>query len=112
MNLPGGRFVDVRLVHTLGGWVTTHRDVTSVHERATLTAERLSLQSLIDLVPDNLWLKDVESRFLIANDATARQIGLASSRDLIGKTDRELHPSEERRSIWPTNGASSRRANR
>ena len=57
-------------------------------------AERLSLKKLIDLVPDTLWLKDADSRFLIANDATARQNGLSSSEDLIGKTDHELHPPE------------------
>ena len=47
-----GRFVEVRLQPTPeGGWVATHSDVTAA-------AERISLQTLIDLVPDNLWVKD------------------------------------------------------
>ena len=77
-----------------GGWATTHRDVTAVHERGALAAERLSLKRLIDLVPDTLWLKDADSRFLIANDATAHQNGFSSSEDLIGKTDHDLHSPE------------------
>ena len=59
-----------------------------------VAAERMSLKKLIDLVPDTLWLKDADSRFLIANDATARQNGFLSSEDLIGKTDHDLHPPE------------------
>ena len=94
VDFPDGRFVEVQLAHVPGGWVSTHRDVTAVRQRETLAAERVSLQSLIDLVPDNLWLKDAESRFVVANDATARQIGLMSSDDLIGKTDHDLHPAE------------------
>ncbi len=79
--LPEGRFVEIReALAPGGGWVSAHRDVTVVHERGVLVKERLSLQKLIDLVPDNLWLKDAGSRFLIANDATARQIGLRQAR--------------------------------
>ncbi|MBV9288020.1 MAG: EAL domain-containing protein [Hyphomicrobiales bacterium] len=65
-----------------------------IRQEAEIAALTQSLKKLIDLVPDNLWIKDAESRFAVANDATARQIGLASSGDLIGKTDLELHPPE------------------
>ncbi len=86
--LPNGRFVEIRREPTPEGeWVSTYRDVTAA-------AERLSLQSLIDLVPDNLWVKDAESRFVIANQATARRMGFAGAGDLIGKTDLELCPPE------------------
>ena len=95
LEFPDGRFVEVYLAPTpSGGWVTTHRDVTAVHERGALVAELRSLQKLIQLVPDNLWLKDADSRFVIANDATARRMGYASPADLIGKTDLELCPPE------------------
>jgi PAS domain-containing protein len=85
---------DPRGARARRGWVSAHRDVTVIHECGALVKERLSLQKLVDLVPDNLWLKDAGSCFLIANDATARQIGLPSSADLIGRTDFELHPRE------------------
>jgi diguanylate cyclase (GGDEF)-like protein/PAS domain S-box-containing protein len=56
--------------------------------------ERLSLQALIDWLPDNLWVKDVKSRFVISNKITATRIGVAGPADLIGKTDLELLPPE------------------
>src|ERR1700691_5525114 len=56
--------------------------------------ERFSLQALIDSLPDNLWVKDVESRFVISNKITATRIGVAGPTDLIGKTDHELLPPE------------------
>ena len=94
VDFPDGRFVEILIAHVPGGWVSTHRDVTAVRQRETLAAERVSLQTLIDLVPDNLWLKDAQSRFVIANDATARRMGYASPTNLIDKTDLELCPPE------------------
>ncbi len=77
-----------------GGWISTHEDVTDRRERRLLIEERVSLQSLIDVVPDNLWVKDVESRFVVANRATALRMGRASPQGLIGKSDLELCPWE------------------
>ena len=97
-ELRNGRRVEIRERSVPDvGWVSTHRDVTAVDEHSAVAAERLSLQKLIDLVPDNLWIKDAESRFVIANDATARRMGYTSSADLIGKTDLELCPAETAR---------------
>ena len=73
-----------------GGWLSVHEDVTETPERRLPIAEGGSLQSLIDAVPDNLWVKDLQSRFVIANAATARRLGYAAPRDLIGKSDVEL----------------------
>ena len=73
-----------------GGWVSTHEDVTD-RKAARATAKKLqSLQALIDRLPDNLWVKDVNSRFVIANQVTASRMGYARSAELIGKTDLEL----------------------
>ena len=77
-----------------GGWVGTHEDVTNIEAKHEAANERLSLQALIDKLPDNLWVKDINSRFVIANQVTADRIGVASPQDLIGKTDLELLPHE------------------
>ena len=77
-----------------GGSVATHDDITESQERRLLIEERVSLQSLIDVVPDNLWVKDAESRFVVANRATALRLGLASPQELIGKSDLQLCPWE------------------
>lgn len=45
------------------------------------------IQTLIDNFPFMVWLKDVDSRILVANTAYAKMVGVSSSADLIGKTD-------------------------
>ncbi len=92
--LPNGRRIEIHIQPVPGGgWVSTHNDVTELHERSTFAAERITLQRLIDLVPDNLWVKDAASRFVIVNEATARRMGFAPS-EVIGKSDLELCPPE------------------
>ena len=73
-----------------GGTVVTHEDITELKTTRSVANERLSLQALIDRLPDNLWVKDVNSRFIIANQVTAARMGFTSSADLIGKSDLEL----------------------
>jgi PAS domain S-box-containing protein len=74
--------------------VSTHEDVTELRERRLLIEERLSLQRLIDSVPDNLWVKDAERCFVVANLATAQRMGYATPQELVGKSDLELCPWE------------------
>ena len=74
--------------------MSTHEDVTDLRERRLLIEERLSLQRLIDLVPDNLWVKDAFSCFVVANLATAQRMGCATPQELIGRSDLELCPWE------------------
>lgn len=49
------------------------------------------LRALIDCVPDYLFIKDTDSRFVVANPAVAADLGFTVG-DLIGKTDFDLHP--------------------
>jgi PAS domain-containing protein len=58
------------------------------------TDERISLQVLIDQVPDFLFAKDLESRFVIANGAIGAGYGRSRPGDLLGLTDFDLHPAE------------------
>ena len=53
--------------------------------------ERQLLRAMIDVVPDYLFVKDRQGRFVLANRAVADDIGRTVG-DLIGKTDLELHP--------------------
>ncbi len=70
-----------------GGWISTHEDITEIAR--TVANERITLQTLVDWVPDNLWVKDVHSRFVLCNKATARRMG-RSAEEVIGKSDMEL----------------------
>jgi diguanylate cyclase (GGDEF)-like protein/PAS domain S-box-containing protein len=94
-ELPDGRLIQMRRQPMPGGGcVVTHEDITELKAARAAADERLSLQALIDRLPDNLWVKDVNSRFVIANQATATRIGVAGPADLVGKTDLELLPLE------------------
>lgn len=54
--------------------------------------ERNMLRSLIDNIPDFIYVKDAEGRFLIANVFLADAIGLENPEELLGKTDFEFFP--------------------
>jgi diguanylate cyclase (GGDEF)-like protein/PAS domain S-box-containing protein len=56
------------------------------------TREHL-LRALVDRVPDYLFIKDLEGRFVVANHAVAEDLG-ARVEDLIGRTDFEFQPRE------------------
>jgi PAS domain S-box-containing protein len=58
----------------------------------TLTEERNLLRTLIDSMPDSVYVKDAESRFILANAEAARRVGVATPDDLVGKTDMDLYP--------------------
>ena len=82
-----------------GGWVSTHEDITELQSRRAVASERISLQALIDGVPDHLWVKDLHGRFVVANKALATDNGRARTTDLIGLTDFDLRSQDAARSI-------------
>jgi len=55
--------------------------------------ERELFRAMIDQVPDYLFVKDRESKFVVANKAVAADLGLPPDA-LIGKTDFDLHSLE------------------
>jgi len=56
--------------------------------------ERTMLRALIDNIPDFMYVKDAESRFVVANSCTAQSMGAGSPEELIGKTDYDFFPPE------------------
>jgi PAS domain S-box-containing protein len=59
-----------------------------------LAGERNLLRTLIDNLPDYIYVKDIEGRFVIGNAAVVRQMGLTTLDELVGKTDFDLLPHE------------------
>ncbi|GAB4565762.1 MAG: hypothetical protein Kow0047_16600 [Anaerolineae bacterium] len=59
-----------------------------------LEEERNLLRTLIDNLPDHVYVKDKEGRFLIVNKALCDYLHLSSDADIIGKTDFDLFPLE------------------
>jgi PAS domain S-box-containing protein len=83
---PGGRFT---------GLVVISRDVTAerLAEQA-LAHERNLLRTLIEHLPDYIYVKDLHSRFVLANRATVQALGAHSEEEVIGKTDFDFLPRE------------------
>jgi PAS domain S-box-containing protein len=65
------------------------------HVEEVLVAERNLLRALIDNVPDNIFVKDTASRFVLANAATTSYLGVETSDQLLGKTDFDFFPAEQ-----------------
>jgi len=63
------------------------RDVTDLKKlEQELDAERTMLRGVIDNLPDPIYVKDTEGRYVLDNEAHARFLGVESERDVIGKT--------------------------
>lgn len=56
--------------------------------------ELTMLRTIFANLPDTIYVKDLESRFLLANQAAATNMGAATSADLLGKTDFDFFPAE------------------
>lgn len=59
-----------------------------------LAAERNLLRTLIDNLPDNIYVKDSDGRFILSNRAVARFMGVATPEALLGKSDFDVYPAE------------------
>ena len=57
-------------------------------------AQKNLFNLIIENLPDQIYLKDAESRFILCNTPVALNAGYKSPKDIIGKTDFDLHPLE------------------
>jgi PAS domain S-box-containing protein len=83
------------------GAVHVARDVTD-RKRAeeSLAHERFLLSTLMDHIPDQIYFKDQESRFLRINKAQAEIFGLEDAGRAIGKTDFDFFTEEHARAAY------------
>jgi PAS domain S-box-containing protein len=73
------------------GALSSARDITEnrkAHEE--LEKEHNLLLALINNMPDRIYAKDSQSRFIICNNALVKRMGKSGSDDIIGKTDFDL----------------------
>ncbi|HWL07173.1 MAG TPA: response regulator, partial [Planctomicrobium sp.] len=80
---------------TIIGTLGISRDVTShVEISQTLHMERDRLRTLIDHLPDYVFIKDAEARFVTVNRAHYELYGCDSEAEVIGKTDFDFSDKE------------------
>jgi rsbT co-antagonist protein RsbR len=65
-----------------------------IAERDALAQEVYRLQAVLNNLPDLVYVKDVNSRFLVANDALVRLLGAEQSQDVVGKSDFDFFPED------------------
>lgn len=61
-------------------------------EQSIIENERKMLHALIDNIPEFMYVKDLESRFVVANPHLARVVGVKTPEELLGKTDYDFYP--------------------
>jgi PAS domain S-box-containing protein len=59
-----------------------------------LVEERTLLRTLIDHLPDAIYVKDIESRFVVVNPAAAQYLGANSIDEVVGRTDYDFFSAE------------------
>ncbi len=77
------------------GTIGVSRDITQQKTLETmLSYQRDILQIFMDNIPDQVYLKDTESRFVRVNQEQARFLGIDSPQDAVGKTDLDFQSLE------------------
>jgi PAS domain S-box-containing protein len=59
-----------------------------------LVQERNMLRTLIDIIPDSIYVKDTQSRFTEANMAVVRFMGAETRDQVLGKSDFDFYPDQ------------------
>jgi PAS domain S-box/PAS domain S-box len=76
-----------RIVGTFG----ISRDITARKKiEEELAAERNLLRNLIDNMPDRIYAKDINGRFIVCNEALVKRMGKTSVDEIVGKSDFDL----------------------
>ena len=91
--------VNMTVIHDAAGAPTrTIATIEDISERKrteeALAREKHLLDSLISTIPDSIYFKDRESRFIRVSKAQAQHFGLDDPEQLVGKTDRDFFTPE------------------
>jgi PAS domain S-box-containing protein len=53
------------------------------------------LRALLDNIPDRIYFKDVQCRFLRCSKSMAKRLGVNDPKEVVGKTDFDFHPQQQ-----------------
>lgn len=83
---------EIHLMQILGQALTN--TIRHHHAEQVLARERHLLRTLIDYLPDYIYVKDAQSRFVLNNAAHLRLLKAESAEDVYGKTDYDIFPEQ------------------
>ncbi|MCY3024088.1 MAG: PAS domain-containing protein [Planctomycetota bacterium] len=76
-------------------------DITDSRQtEADLHKERDLLQALMNNIPDNIYFKDCQSRFIRINSYQAYHMGLSDPSEAVGRTDFDFYPAERAQEFY------------
>jgi two-component system, sensor histidine kinase and response regulator len=75
------------------GW-----DITEIkHNEENMIRDQIFFNLLMDIIPDRIYFKDLQSRYLRINKVAARRRNLINTQDALGKTDFDFFTEEHAR---------------
>lgn len=89
--------VVTNLLHepSVNAFVANYRDISDRKEaEQKLHRERTLLRTVIDNVPDFIYAKDTDYRYLVVNKASLNIMGVTSQKDALGKTSADMFGAE------------------
>jgi PAS domain S-box-containing protein len=66
----------------------------------SLVQTRMLFEAMLDNIPDRIYFKDTQSRFVKVSKALATRLGIANPEDAIGKNDFDFNPPEKAREFF------------
>src|ERR1041385_6852993 len=66
----------------------------------TLVTTQILVEAMLENIPDRIYFKDAQSRFIRISKALAKRLGVASPEDAVGKTDFDFHGPEKAREFF------------
>jgi diguanylate cyclase (GGDEF)-like protein/PAS domain S-box-containing protein len=82
------------IISSLGSELDRLNRIAKLSASDELRLSKDSLHALLNEVSDYLYVKDRKSRFVMANQQVALDVGFLDVSQLIGKTDLDIHPKE------------------
>jgi len=84
----------------ISGMIMSQNITRRKQTEAALAAERNLLRTLIDSIPDYVYVKDTQSRFVLANQAVLSASGVENIEQLVGTTDFDHLPQAIAQSFY------------
>src|SRR5882724_2804881 len=66
----------------------------------SLMNTQMLVEAMLDNIPDRIYFKDAQSRFVKISKALAKRLGLSNPDDAVSKTDFDFHPPERAREFY------------